>query len=266
MIPSIPSGSFDEYRGVVHRIPILTYEEERVLVNKYCHEGDLDAAKQLITANLRFVLFIANGYKGYGFPLEDLVQEGNIGLMKAIKKFDPMYEIRIATYAVIYIKTAIHDYMINNWKMVKTVTTKTLRKLFFNKSSWYHDKGFTDREILDIAKTYDATTADVKRIITTFSVADLSMDDEESPLPQIQSHSLQPLEMVEIYDTELNNAKQVHMALSVLDDRSRDIIEKRWMGDGKVTLSDLSLKYGVSIERIRQLETSAMKKMRKAIC
>ena len=266
MIPSIPSGSFDEYRGFVHRIPILSYEEERVLINKYYNEGDLDAAKQLVTANLRFVLYIATGYKGFGFPLEDLVQEGNIGLMKAVKKFDPTHEVRLVSYAVAHIKTQIHEYMMCNWKLVKAATTKTLRKLFFKKSHWYHDNGFTEQEIQDVANTYDTSLGDVRRMIDTFSSRDMSIDDEQSPVYQMRSKSLQPLEMVEMYDTEINNKKQVQLALSVLDDRSRDIIEKRWMTEGKVTLSDLSQQYGVSIERIRQLESNAMKKMRNAIC
>jgi len=265
-----PGENIESYLRTVQALPMLTAEEEKAVAEKLYYDQDLAAARQLILASLRFVVPIARSYKGYGLPLGDLVQEGNVGLMKAVKRFNPEENVRLMTFAVHWVRAEINEYVIRNWRIVKTATTKAQRKLFFKLRStkksleWFGDK---DADI--VAKELGVTRKDVLEMETRLygkdMPVDLSSEDEENPnksYPVLVSKELDP-ETQLVKESQSNyELTQMHTALKTLDARSLDILQKRWLSDDKVGLKELSAEYGVSMERIRQIEQQAMKKIR----
>ena len=269
-----PVGSLDAYIHAVGAIPVLSKEDEQALSHRFRDSEDLDAARDLIMAHLRFVVHIAKGYTGYGLPLNDLIQEGNVGLMKAVKRFDPEFDVRLVSFAVHWIRAEIHEYVLRNWRIVKVATTKAQRKLFFNlrkakKSlAWLsHD------ETQAVAKDLGVSPAEVTEMERRLSSRDAvfdpptSADDEHSftPAAYLPSKTPDPATLVEESDFHVDATSRMHRALETLDERSRDIVASRWLTDNKLTLHDLADKYGVSAERIRQIEANAIKKMRNAM-
>ena len=272
----IPSaiGSLDAYVGAVHQIPVLTVEEEQALARRYASENDLDAARRLVMAHLRFVVHVARGYNGYGLQLADLIQEGNIGLMKAVKRFDPDVGVRLVSFAVHWIRAEMHEFILRNWRIVKIATTKAQRKLFFNLRKSKKRLGWMNAaEVAAVAKDLGVTTADVLEMESRLSGRDMAFDapsdadDDEKPAPvaYLVDHNADPYEALESESQEESELDSLQNGLAKLDARSRDIITRRWLKDGdKATLQELADEYGVSAERIRQVEVNAMKKMRAA--
>jgi RNA polymerase sigma-32 factor len=272
----IPSaiGSLDAYVGAVHQIPVLTVEEEQALARRYASENDLDAARRLVMAHLRFVVHVARGYSGYGLQLADLIQEGNIGLMKAVKRFDPDVGVRLVSFAVHWIRAEMHEFILRNWRIVKIATTKAQRKLFFNLRKSKKRLGWMNAaEVAAVAKDLGVTTADVLEMESRLSGHDMAFDapadadDDEKPAPvaYLVDHNADPYQALESESQEESELDSLQNGLAKLDARSRDIITRRWLKDGdKATLQELADEYGVSAERIRQVEVNAMKKMRAA--
>ena len=272
----IPSaiGSLDAYVGAVHQIPVLTVEEEQALARRYASENDLDAARRLVMAHLRFVVHVARGYNGYGLQLADLIQEGNIGLMKAVKRFDPDVGVRLVSFAVHWIRAEMHEFILRNWRIVKIATTKAQRKLFFNLRKSKKRLGWMNAaEVAAVAKDLGVTTADVLEMESRLSGHDMAFDapadadDDEKPAPvaYLVDHNADPYQALESESQEESELDSLQNGLAKLDARSRDIITRRWLKDGdKATLQELADEYGVSAERIRQVEVNAMKKMRAA--
>lgn len=270
-------GTIDEYLAVVGRFPRLELEEERALATRFREEGDLEAARQLVMSNLRFVAHVARGYIGYGLPLSDLIQEGNIGLMKAVKRFDPGMGVRLVSFAVHWIKAEIHDYIIQNWRIVKVATTKTQRKLFFNLRKHKNHLGWlTGDEARSVAEELGVDVASVYEMEGRLSGQDLAFDapdDGEEPEPRdglspvhyLSQRNGDPLEMLEENDWGDHKQLSLIQAISELDERSRDIVHSRWLSEDKLTLHDLAERYKVSAERIRQLEATAMKRLRQSM-
>ncbi|MHC5225708.1 RNA polymerase sigma factor RpoH [Ignatzschineria sp. LJL83] len=271
--PSVADG-LDAYISAIGDIPTLTAEEEQALAYRLIEHEDLHAAQTLIMSHLKFVVHIAKNYTGYGLPLIDLIQEGNVGLMKAVKRFDPSYNVRLISFAVYWIKSEIHEFVIRNWRIVKVATTKAQRKLFFNlRSSKETLEWLTDQEADDIAKELNVSKAEVKRMEMRLFSNDLafdlptgsSEDGDFSPSDWLTSNALDPSQELEKEDYESHNNEKLSTALAELDPRSRDIIIQRWMGDEdeeRPTLTDLAEKYSVSAERIRQIESQAMSKIK----
>jgi len=267
-----PVGSLDSYIDRVSRIPVLSREEELDLARRLHNEEDLDAARQLVLSHLRFVVHIARGYSGYGLPVGDLIQEGNVGLMKAVKRFDPDVGVRLVSFAVHWIRAEIHEYVLRNWRLVKIATTKAQRKLFFNLRKFKKNLGWlTDVETKAIARDLGVTAAEVTDMEQRLSSRDLSFDpapdaDEEdgaySPSAYLQHPEADPSVAVEREQWDEDTAERLSQALETLDDRSQHILRSRWMQDEKSTLHELADKYGVSAERIRQIEANAIKKLR----
>nr|WP_129641825.1 RNA polymerase sigma factor RpoH [Peristeroidobacter agariperforans] len=267
-----PVGSLDSYIDRVSRIPVLSREEELDLARRLRDNEDLDAARQLVLSHLRFVVHIARGYSGYGLPVGDLIQEGNVGLMKAVKRFDPDVGVRLVSFAVHWIRAEIHEYVLRNWRLVKIATTKAQRKLFFNLRKFKKNLGWlTDVETKAIARDLGVTTAEVTDMEQRLSSRDLSFDpapdaDEEdgaySPSAYLQHPEADPSVAVEREQWDEDTAERLSQALETLDDRSQHILRSRWMQDEKSTLHELADKYGVSAERIRQIEANAIKKLR----
>jgi RNA polymerase sigma-32 factor len=267
-----PVGSLDSYIDRVSRIPVLSREEELDLARRLRNEEDLDAARQLVLSHLRFVVHIARGYSGYGLPVGDLIQEGNVGLMKAVKRFDPDVGVRLVSFAVHWIRAEIHEYVLRNWRLVKIATTKAQRKLFFNLRKFKKNLGWlTDVETKAIARDLGVTAAEVTDMEQRLSSRDLSFDpapdaDEEdgaySPSAYLQHPEADPSVAVEREQWDEDTAERLSQALETLDDRSQHILRSRWMQDEKSTLHELADKYGVSAERIRQIEANAIKKLR----
>lgn len=266
-----PVGSIEAYNQAVNRIPVLTVEEERELAKRLRDDDDLDAARRLVMSHLRFVVHIARGYSGYGLPQADLVQEGNIGLMKAVKRFDPNQGVRLVSFAVHWIRAEIHEFILRNWRIVKVATTKAQRKLFFNLRSSKKRLGWFSKEEVDaVAKALGVPSATVLEMESRLSGHDVAFDaqnddDDEAPAPAayLADTRFEPAAHLEAEDWEQDNNQRLHSALATLDDRSRDIVQARWLSDdGKTTLQDLADKYSVSAERIRQLEKNAMNKLR----
>jgi len=267
-----PVGSLDAYVERVSRIPVLSREEEIELANRFRREGDLDAARQLVLSHLRFVVHIARGYTGYGLPVGDLIQEGNVGLMKAVKRFDPAVGVRLVSFAVHWIRAEIHEYVLRNWRLVKIATTKAQRKLFFNLRRFKKNLGWlTESETRAIAEDLGVTPAEVTDMEQRLSSRDLSFDpapdadDDEtsySPSTYLPHPEADPSVAVEREQWDEDTAERLSQALETLDDRSRTILESRWMTDQKATLHELADRYGVSAERIRQIEANAIKKLR----
>ncbi len=287
MVPSL--GNLDAYISAVNRIPMLTHEQELSLGRKLRADGDLQAAGQLVLSHLRLVVSISRQYLGYGLPHGDLIQEGNVGLMKAVKRFDPEQGVRLVSYAMHWIKAEIHEYILKNWRMVKVATTKAQRKLFFNLRSMKqnlksdaidadtHRNTLTQSEVDRVAATLNVKREEVLEMETRLSGGDVALepqsdDSEESyaPIAYLADSHHEPTEVIEAQHRDWMASDGISMALDVLDDRSRRIVEERWLkvnddSSGGMTLHDLASEYGVSAERIRQIEVAAMKKMRKAL-
>lgn len=269
---SFPIGSLDAYILHVNQIPMLTAEEEYNLAQRLQHENDLEAAKRLVMAHLRFVVKIARGYAGYGLPQADLIQEGNIGLMKAVKRFDSKVGVRLVSFAVHWIRAEMHEYIVRNWRIVKIATTKAQRKLFFNLRKAAKRLGwFTQEEITSVAKYLNVSEADVRLMEARLNNHDLQLeyhpnDEDESaaPIHYLEDHSADPSVMHEIQDINQNREQKLHDALQLLDARSKDILQSRWLSEKKITLHDLAAKYNISAERVRQLEKIAMEKIKTA--
>ena len=268
-------GTFDAYLNVVRQMPKLTADEERELALRFKDQGDLAAARELVMANLRFVVHVARGYSGYGLPMPDIIQEGNIGLMKAVKRFDPDVGVRLVSFAVHWIRAEIHEYVIKNWRIVKVATTKAQRKLFFNLRKSKQNLGWlSNDEAVAIAEDLDVDLSTVyemeKRMDNRDMAFDMPADDaaEDSytfPASYLQQHGADPAVLLENADWEGREQDMLSEALAELDERSLDILSSRWLSDKKATLHELAERYSVSAERIRQLEQNAMKKLRQSV-
>jgi RNA polymerase sigma-32 factor len=267
------AGSENHYIQAVNAIPALGAEEERSLAGRYRDQGDLEAARWLVLSNLRFVVHIARGYNGYGLPLADIIQEGNIGLMKAVKRFDPDVGVRLVSFAVHWIRAEIHEYILRNWRMVKVATTKAQRKLFFNLRGSKKRLGWFSRQEVDaVAEDLGVKPETVLEMESRLSGQDVGFDpvpeseDEESaaraPAAYLTDQSLDPAQAVENEDWADWQDHALGDALAALDARSRDILRRRWLSEPRDTLHSLADEYGVSAERIRQLEKNALKKLR----
>jgi RNA polymerase sigma-32 factor len=267
-------GTFDAYLNVVRQMPQLTSEQERELALRFRDDGDLEAARELVMTNLRFVVHVARGYSGYGLSMPDLIQEGNVGLMKAVKRFDPNMGVRLVSFAVHWIKAEIHEYVIKNWGIVKIATTKAQRKLFFNLRKMKKDLNWLSHDDAQaIAADLNVNLSDVYEMEKRLSSHDMSFDmsnddsDDENysaPVNYLQKYHADPAELLEASDWEGREHELLTEAMKTLDERSLDILASRWLVEKKLTLQDLAAKYNVSAERIRQLEQNAMKKIRNA--
>ncbi len=267
-----PLGSLDAYLERVSRIPVLSREQERSLAERFRSQADLEAARQLVLSHLRFVVHIARGYSGYGLPVGDLIQEGNVGLMKAVKRFDPTLNVRLVSFAVHWIRAEIHEYVLRNWRLVKIATTKAQRKLFFNLRRMKKNLTWLSaEETAAVARDLGVTTSEVTEMEKRLAGRDLSFDpapeadDEESysPAAYLPAPDSDPAAAVEDAESADDSSTRLKSALTRLDARSREIVERRWMSeDNKATLHELAEKYGVSAERIRQIESSALGKLR----
>ena len=287
LVPSL--GNLDAYISAANRVPLLTHDEEVAYATRLRASGDLDAAGKLVLSHLRLVVSISRKYLGYGLPHGDLIQEGNIGLMKAVKRFDPDQGVRLVSYAMHWIKAEIHEYILKNWRMVKVATTKAQRKLFFNlrsmKQSMKDDAADTDthrstltqKEVDSLASTLNVKREEVLEMETRLSGGDVALepqtdDSEESfaPIAYLADEASEPTRVIEAKGRDWLAGDGIAMALDALDARSRRIVEERWLkvnddSSGGMTLHELADEYGVSAERIRQIEVAAMKKMRKAL-
>jgi RNA polymerase sigma-32 factor len=267
-----PLGSVDAYLERVSHIPVLNREEELELTNRLHRDGDLQAARQLVMSHLRFVVHIARGYTGYGLPVSDLIQEGNVGLMKAVKRFDPNVGVRLVSFAVHWIRAEIHEYVLRNWRLVKVATTKAQRKLFFNLRRHKKNLGWlTDAETQAVARELGVEPKEVTEMEKRLSSRDLSFDpapdadDEDgsyTPAAYLPQPDADPAVLIERDQWDGDVADRVGAALATLDERSQQILKRRWMTDDKATLHDLAAEYGISAERIRQIEATAIKKLR----
>ena len=277
LIPAIQNtplsaGNLNAYIRQIHSIPVLTSEEESELALRLEHQDDLAAAQQLIMSNLRFVVKIARGYSGYGLPLGDLIQEGNIGLMKAVKRFSASHEVRLISYAVHWIKSEIHEFVLRNWRIVKVATTKPQRKLFFKLRSSKKRLGwFNQDEVNDVAETLGVKPETVLEMESRLSGSDVTFDpptndnDDEhhfTPAAYLTDDRADPAHQLEHDDTQSQKLALMTDSLKTLYERSKDIIQRRWLNEDKVTLHELADEYQVSAERIRQIEKNALGKMR----
>ena len=267
---ALPSctGSIDTYINHVMSIPVLSTEEEVALAKNLNNENDLGAAKKLIMHNLRYVVYIAKSYSGYGLNLSDLIQEGNIGLMKAVKKYDPEKNLKLITFAIYSIKSEIHEFVIKNWKIVKIATTKAQRKLFFNlRSKKSSLSNLSSNEASLIARDLGVGVQDVIEMEKRISNTDLAIEDKDeenfTPSLYLKSNEPQPDEILEINEKKVL-ANKLHVVIQNLDERSKDIIQSRWLSNNKLTLEDLSSKYGISRERVRQIENESLMKLKKS--
>ncbi len=269
-----PGVNLGAYISTINQIPILTPEQEKELADKYFYDQDVDAARMLVMSHLRFVVHIARSYAGYGLPQADLIQEGNLGLMKAVKRFDPTMGVRLVSFAVHWIKAEIHEFVIRNWRIVKVATTKAQRKLFFNlRSLKKSSRKLTLTEAADIANTLNVTTEQVLEMEGRLTAYDASFeaqadDDDEgrvAPVVYLEDTRFDPAREVEDNDWEEHNNNALRSAMGQLDDRSRTILQRRWLDDEKSTLHELAAEYNVSAERIRQLEKNAMEKIKTAM-
>jgi RNA polymerase sigma-32 factor len=269
-----PVGSLDSYIQAVGAIPVLSKEDEQALAIRFNDEGDIEAARELVMAHLRFVVHIAKGYMGYGLPLGDLIQEGNVGLMKAVKRFDPDYGVRLVSFAVHWIRAEIHEFVLKNWRIVKVATTKAQRKLFFNlRKSKKSLAWLSFDETQAVAKDLGVSAAEVTEMERRLSARDAifdptpDMDDDYNftPAAYLPSPDADPATLVEDADWNDDATTRMTAAMKDLDERSRDILASRWLTDSKMTLHELADRYGVSAERIRQIEANAIKKLRTAM-
>jgi RNA polymerase sigma-32 factor len=269
-----PLGSLDAYISRVVQVPVLSQAEELQLARRLHDDNDLDAARQLVLSQLRFVVHIARGYTGYGLPLGDLIQEGNVGLMKAVKRFNPDMGVRLVAFAVHWIRAEIHEYVLRNWRLVKIATTKAQRKLFFNLRRAKQHLGWlsaSEREV--IAKDLGVTSREVGEMEERLAGQDVSFDpgpetDDETPYAPalyLASESGDPAQALESDDYREQGADRLREALDGLDARSREILEARWLGEKKATLQTLAARYGISAERVRQIEQTAIRTLRTAV-
>ena len=268
-----PGGDLNAYMNNIGSIAILSADEERDLAEAFYYHEDLDAARQLVLSHLRFVVHLAKTYNGYGLPMADLVQEGNVGLMKAVKRFNPEKGVRLVSFAVHWIKAEMHEYILRNWRIVKVATTKAQRKLFFNlRSSKKRLNWLSNDEAIAIADDLGVEVSDVRTMEGRMSSVDMGFDgaDDESeesaayvaPALYLEDHSKDPSLLLEHDDHQHNSNQGLHAALADLDERSRDIIQRRWLNESKATLHELAAEYDVSAERIRQLQKNAMNKVK----
>ena len=271
----VPSaiGSLEAYVGAVHQIPVLSVDDEQALARRYRDQEDVDAARELVLSHLRFVVHVARGYSGYGLQLGDLIQEGNIGLMKAVKRFDPDIGVRLVSFAVHWIRAEMHEFIIRNWRIVKVATTKAQRKLFFNLRRSKKRLGWLNaEEVRVVAQDLNVSEREVLEMESRLSGRDVGFDapddgddDHAPPAPAayLMADGLDPAQSYEVADEEDNQLELLREGLSRLDARSRDIVKRRWLApDSKITLQELADEYGVSAERIRQIEANALKKMK----
>ena len=271
----VPSaiGSLEAYVGAVHQIPVLSVDDEQALARRYRDQEDVDAARELVLSHLRFVVHVARGYSGYGLQLGDLIQEGNIGLMKAVKRFDPDIGVRLVSFAVHWIRAEMHEFIIRNWRIVKVATTKAQRKLFFNLRRSKKRLGWLNaEEVRVVAQDLNVSEREVLEMESRLSGRDVGFDapddgddDHAPPAPAayLMADGLDPAQSYEVADEEDNQLELLREGLSRLDARSRDIVKRRWLEpDSKITLQELADEYGVSAERIRQIEANALKKMK----
>jgi len=274
MALSVPGVNLESYVHAVNAIPVLTAEEERALAERLYYNQDLEAARVLVMSHLRFVVHVARSYAGYGLPQADLIQEGNVGLMKAVKRFNPEMGVRLVSFAVHWIKAEIHEYVVRNWRIVKIATTKAQRKLFFNLRSMKKRLGWmSNQEVNAIAHDLGVDAHDVREMESRLAAHDMAFDlpvddDDESsfaPSEYLEDAAHDPANLLEADNWEESNHDRLHSAMAALDDRSRDILHQRWFADEKATLHDLASRYDVSAERIRQLEKNAMNKLKKAM-
>jgi len=289
MVPSL--GNLEAYISAVNRLPLLTQEEEFALARKLRDEGDLQAASRLVLSHLRLVVSLSRQYLGYGLPQGDLIQEGNVGLMKAVKRFDPEQGVRLVSYAMHWIKAEIHDYILKNWRLVKVATTKAQRKLFFNLRSMKqgfkqgaaeadgatHRNNLSEAEVQAIARDLQVKPEEVMEMEMRLSGGDVPLepqaddgDEVVAPIAYLADDTFEPTRVLESRGRDELSGDGITRALAVLDNRSRRIVEERWLkvkddASGGMTLHELAAEYGVSAERIRQIEVSALKKMRKAL-
>ncbi|PIE20385.1 MAG: RNA polymerase sigma factor RpoH [Neptuniibacter caesariensis] len=267
-----PGQNLDAYVQTVAAIPVLSVEEERSLAERLYFDGDVEAARQLVMSHLRFVVHVAKTYSGYGLPLGDLIQEGNVGLMKAVKRFDPTMGVRLVSFAVHWVKAEMHEFILRNWRIVKVATTKAQRKLFFNlRSKKKSLTWMTNDEVNLIAEDLGVEAKTVRQMEGRMASVDTAFDapegadDEQAawaPAHYLEDKSADPSTQLEEANWEEDSQRRLMMAMSELDDRSKDILARRWLTDDKATLHELAAEYSVSAERIRQLEKNAMKKIR----
>ncbi len=275
MMPAIIAGSEEAYLQQIRTIPILSAEEEHDLACKFFYEQDLEAARKLVISHLRFVVHIAKGFKGYGLALNDLVQEGNIGLMKAVKRFNPELGVRLISFAVHWIKSEIHEFVIKNWRIVKVATTKAQRKLFFNLRKAKKRLGWMNQaEVETVANDLGVKPETVLEMESRLAANDVGFDapvsdnDDQptyAPANYLEDHSTDPALLVESAEASDNSVTGLKSAMENLDTRSQDIVKRRWLAEDKATLHELAAEYKVSAERIRQLEKNAMKKLKSFI-
>ncbi|MBP6626248.1 MAG: RNA polymerase sigma factor RpoH [Arenimonas sp.] len=269
----IPSalGSLDAYISAVNRVPVLTVEDEQALARQFRDQEDLDAAKALVVSHLRFVVHVARGYQGYGLGMGDLIQEGNIGLMKAVKRFDPDQGVRLVSFAVHWVRAEMHEFILRNWRIVKVATTKAQRKLFFNLRKSKKRLGWmNDAEVTAVAKDLNVSKREVLEMESRLSGRDVGFDapDEDndnappSPVAYLRDASDDPAMAYERESHEDDQLELLREGMAELDARSREILKRRFLGEPKATLQELADEYGVSAERIRQIEANALKKMR----
>jgi RNA polymerase sigma-32 factor len=271
-----PIGSFDAYVEAVRRIPVLSREDELELATRFHRDGDLEAARHLVLSHLRFVLHIARGYAGYGLPLGDLVQEGNVGLMKAVKRFDPTVGVRLVSFAIHWIRAEIHEYVLRNWRLVKVATTKAQRKLFFNLRKYKRHLGWLSREeTAAVARDLGVPEHEVSEMERRLTSRDVSYDplpdadDEDgasyTPAAYLPAPDADPAVAVERAEWDDDVSERVAHAMTQLDERSQAIMRARWIDEPKATLHDLAGRYGISAERIRQIEANAIRKLQKLV-
>jgi RNA polymerase sigma-32 factor len=270
----IPSalGSLDAYIAAVNRVPVLSVEDEQALARRYRDAEDLDAARHLVLSHLRFVVHVARGYQGYGLAMGDLIQEGNIGLMKAVKRFDPEQGVRLVSFAVHWIRAEMHEFILRNWRIVKVATTKAQRKLFFNLRKSKKRLGWMNaEEVRTVAADLGVPEATVLEMESRLNGRDVAFDaptdqdDEDArpaPVAYLVDHGRSPDQHLEAANEDEHQLEVLGRGLRQLDDRSRDILRRRWLADDKATLQELADEYGVSAERIRQIEANAMKKIK----
>ncbi len=269
-LTSLPGGSLQAYISRVNALPMLSADEERSLAERFRSDNDIEAARQLVLAHLRFVARVAAGYSGYGLPLGDLIQEGNVGLMKAVKRFDPDVGVRLVSFAVHWIRAEMHEYILRNWRIVKVATTKAQRKLFFNLRSAKKRLGWMNQaEVEAVATDLGVSAADVLEMEKRLNARDASFDgpaDEDdavsAPAHYLEDSSKQPDQQLAHQQEEALAQARLRSGLDALDDRSREIIAERWLNEEKTTLQVLAGRYEVSAERIRQIEQAAFKKLR----
>ena len=271
----VPGANLEAYVHAVNSIPLLSPEQERELGESLFYQQDLEAARQMVLAHLRFVVHIARSYSGYGLPQADLIQEGNVGLMKAVKRFNPEMGVRLVSFAVHWIKAEIHEFILRNWRIVKVATTKAQRKLFFNlRSQKKRLAWLNNEEVHRVAESLGVEPREVREMESRLTGHDMAFDPAaeadddsafQSPANYLEDHRYDPARQLEDADWSDNSNTNLHEALQVLDDRSRDILYQRWLAEEKATLHELAEKYNVSAERIRQLEKSAMNKLKVSI-